>query len=71
MTAMTHAAHAMAHTARTMHPMESRMGRSKARSVISPSHGIDLAAVALAYLTGILAMNFLAVDVLRMRRSLA
>ena len=59
MTAMTHSAHAM-------HAMESRMGGTKARTVISPSHGIHLAAVALAYVTGILAMNFL-----RMRRRLA
>ena len=71
MTAMTHSAHAMSHTARSMRAVEPRMGGSKARTVISPSHGTHLAAVALAYVTGILAMNFLAVDVLRMRRSLA
>ncbi len=47
------------------------MGGSKARTVISPSYGIHLAAVALAYVTGILAMNFLAVDVLRMLCSIA
>jgi hypothetical protein len=61
----------MSHTAHSMHAMESRMGGSKARPVISPSHGIHLAAVALAYVTGILAMNFLAVDVLRMLCSIA
>ena len=54
----------MAHTVPT-HAMKPRMGRSKARAVISPSHGIHLVAVALAYLIGTLAMNLLAVDVLR------
>jgi hypothetical protein len=62
----------MSHSAYFMHAMESRMGGGfKARTVISPSHGIHLAAVALAYVTGILAMNFLAVDVLRMLCSIA
>jgi hypothetical protein len=60
----------MAHTVPT-HAMKPRMGRSKARAVISPSHGIHLAAVALAYVTRTLAMDLLAMDLLRMRHGLA
>lgn len=74
MTAVTHATRAMSHTAHPTHPMrtmESCMGGSEARTVIDPSHGVHLAAVALAYLTGTLAMKLLAVDVLGMRRRLA
>jgi hypothetical protein len=74
MTSMTHSTHAMsrtAHSTRSMRAMEFRMGGPEVRTVIDPSHGIHLAAVALAYLTGTLAMELLAVDVLGMRRSLA
>ena len=39
--------------------------------MIYPSHGIHLTAVAIAYVTGTLAMNLLAVDVLRTRHGLA
>ena len=38
------------------------MGRPKARSVIDPSHSIHLTAVTLAYVTGTLAMDLLAVE---------
>ena len=70
MAAMTHPSHAMAHTAHSMHLMGPRMGRPKARSVIDRSHSIHLAAMTLAYVTGTLAMDLLAVNVLGMRRSL-
>ena len=62
---MTHATHGMSHTAyptHSMHDMEPRMGRSKARSAMNPSHSIHLAAMTLAYVTGTLAMDLLAVN---------
>ena len=67
----THTTHAMAHSAHPMHALESRMRRSKARTMIDPSHGIHLTAVALAHVASTLAMNLLAMDVLRMRHGLA
>ena len=73
MSAMTrpHTTRAMAHSAHPMHALESRMRRSKARTMIDPSHGIHLTAVALAHVDSTLAMNLLAVDALRMRHGLA
>ena len=63
-------AHAMAHTAHSTHPMESRMGRSKARSVTDSSCCSHSIAVATAHVSSASPMNTvaLAVDSLRVLR---
>ena len=73
---MTHASHAMAHTAHSMQAMGPHMGRSKARPVTDPSCRGRSIAVATAYVSSASPMNTgaLAVDslcVLRMRGCLA
>lgn len=60
---MAHAAHTMTHAAHAMHGLEASMARSKARGVTSPLHTIHVAAMALAHVTGTLAMNRLVVGV--------
>jgi hypothetical protein len=67
---MSTMAHAMAHTAHSTHPMESRMGRSKARSVTDSSCCSHSIAVATAHVSSASPMNTvaLAVDSLRVLR---
>ena len=60
---MTHAAHAMAHTAHSMHAMEPRMGRSKARAVIDTSRSSHSSTVATADVSSTFPMNAIALAV--------
>ena len=71
MTTVAHATHAMVHTAHSVHAIEPRMGRSKARTVISSAHTVHLAAMALVHVAGTLAMNLLVVRVMGRRHGVA
>ena len=69
---MAHAAaHTMTHAAHAMHGLQASMTGSKARGVTSPLHAIHVAAMALAHVTGTLAMNHLVVGVSGMRHAVA
>lgn len=83
MTTMTHAAHAMSHTARSTHAVESSMGRSEARAATDASCCSHSTIVSTAHLSTASPMNSAAfpvnsaaltmnsLRVLRMRRCLA